>query len=78
MEEKVIEYLVERYMERESIEINVEIYGKKRTISESLKMIIGSLGIQEEYIRKEMSRYIGRIVSEVEFRNMIEWGIVPC
>lgn len=78
MEDKIIEYLVERYMERESIEINVEIYGKKRMISESLKMIIGSLGIQEEYIRKEMSRYIGRIISEVEFRNMIEWGIVPC
>ena len=77
MEERIIEYL-KRYCEEEGIKKSVEKYGAKKTIKVGIRTIMVELGIQEEYIRKEMSRYIGRIISEEEFARMTLWGLVPC
>ena len=77
MKDKIIEYLGE-YYNKESVKESVEKFGKKNTIVAGIKMMREELGIQEEYIRKEISVYIGRIVSIAEFKDIVEWGLVPC
>ena len=77
MEQKIVEYL-KNYFEEDGVKRNVEKYGAKKTIKVGIKELIENLNIQEEYIRKEMSVYIGRIISEEEFARMTLWGLVPC
>jgi len=77
MEERIIEYL-KRYCEEEDIKKNVEMCGEKRTIIKAMRVVLEGIGLKEDYIRKEISVYIGRIISEEEFKRMREWGLVPC
>lgn len=58
----------------DGIEEGISKYGKTIVIKESINMLILD-GYLEEYLRKDLSFYIKRIVSIEEFERLKNWGI---
>lgn len=58
----------------DGIEEGISKYGKTIVIKESINILILN-GYLEEYLRKDLSFYIKRIVSIEEFERLKNWGI---
>lgn len=68
MTNKIIEF-IDIYLE--NIQETIEKYGIYKTIYYALKFIINSKIFTYEELRKELSLYLKRIISEKEFEQLL-------
>ena len=70
MKERIIKFL-KIYLVNEELDKSIEKYGKFRTISDGLRVLIDAELFTKDRLRKELSIYCKRILSEHEFENML-------
>ena len=70
MIDKIIEFL-DLYLN--NVEENIKTNGKFQTISAGLFILIESQIFNNEELRKKLSLYIKRIISEQEFKQLLDY-----
>lgn len=69
MLDKIIEFL-EQYMTTQE---SIKQTGKYKTVSAGLILLIQRQSFQIDELRKELSKYTKRIISETEFNRLLDY-----
>lgn len=72
MLDKIINFLQQYCFMEEAIKQN----GKYKTVSAALLLLIERQSFQTDELRKELSKYTKRIISETEFNRLLDYDRV--
>lgn len=70
MLDKIIEFL-EQYMTTQE---SIKQIGKYKTVSAGLILLLERQSFQVDELRKELSKYTKRIISETEFNRLLDFN----